>query len=52
MVDMKEGYGLKLTKERIHLLNQEMRESHIKISIESSENKGTAILLTFTNWLK
>ena len=52
MVDMKEGYGLKLTKERIHLLNQEMGERHIKISIESAENKGTAILLTFTNWLK
>lgn len=50
--DIKEGYGLKLTRERIHLLNESMKERNIEISISSIKNTETSILLTFKNWLK
>lgn len=45
-----EGYGLKLTKDRIILLNKMLKEQLIELSIHSS-NGGTVIHLLFKNWL-
>lgn len=45
------GFGLKLTRERIEVLNQSLKEEHIKLLIESSEAKGSTIHLIFENWL-
>jgi len=44
------GYGLKLTKDRIDLLNKTLKEQSIKFSITSS-GKGTVAQLVFKNWL-
>ncbi|MBL7703162.1 MAG: histidine kinase [Ferruginibacter sp.] len=46
-----DGYGLKLTKQRIELLNNAMKDRKIELSIQSKINAGTKILLTFSNWL-
>ena len=45
------GYGLKLTKERIELLNNKSTNQQICLSIKSDKNFGTNFLLTFENWL-
>ncbi len=45
------GLGLKLTKDRIALLNQSFRKQHIQFSIESTQNTGTTVHLRFVNWL-
>ena len=45
------GVGLKLTKERIHLWNQNSTEQKILLAIESKIGKGTTIILIFKNWL-
>jgi hypothetical protein len=45
------GFGLKLTKDRIHLLNQTLKSQPIELSIESSQNTGTTVHLVFKNWL-
>lgn len=45
------GYGLKLTKERIELLNNKLTNQQIRLSIKSKKNLGTNFLLTFENWL-
>jgi two-component sensor histidine kinase len=44
------GYGLKLTKERISLLNMTLKEQQIKLIINGSTN-GTTVSLVFKNWL-
>lgn len=43
------GYGLKLTKDRIELLNKLSNDQHIYIQI-NSESTGTSIELKFSNW--
>jgi len=43
------GFGLKLTRERIRLLNEADNESPVTLSIESG-NSGTTIILHFKNW--
>jgi len=43
------GYGLKLTKDRIALLNEMTRTQQIKMQIK--QNNGTTVILTFENWL-
>ncbi|HLK29172.1 MAG TPA: histidine kinase [Puia sp.] len=43
------GYGLKLTKDRIALLNQISKDQNIFLEIKSG--KGTTVILTFQNWL-
>ena len=48
---LKEGNGLKLSKKRIALLNKGYGEDLIELTIESSENVGTQILISFKNWL-
>src|SRR5690606_16916498 len=45
-----QGFGLKLTKERISLLNQIHKETPIHITIDSN-NTGTKIFIHFKNWL-
>jgi len=45
-----QGFGLKLTKERISLLNQIHKETPIHLIIESN-NTGTKISINFKNWL-
>jgi hypothetical protein len=45
------GYGLKLTKERIDLLNDKLTNQQIYLSIESHKNAGTNFVLTFENYL-
>jgi len=44
------GFGLKLTQERINLLNQLNPEQKISIAIGSAAPSGTQITLTFRHW--
>jgi len=44
------GFGLKLTKERIELLNKKLNIQQIHLSVESDKT-GTSFLFTFENWL-
>ena len=46
------GYGLKLTLERIHLLNQNHKQELIVIDIKSEKQKGSNVLLSFKNYLE
>ena len=46
------GYGLKLTLERIHLLNQTHKEEFVEIDIKSEKEKGSNLLLSFKNYLE
>ena len=43
------GYGIKLTKDRIQLLNQVSKEQPISFDINSSDS-GTTVILSFKNW--
>jgi two-component system LytT family sensor kinase len=45
------GYGLKLTKDRIQLLNELSADRNIIITINSNNGKGTNIDFLFKNWL-
>ncbi|MDB5211788.1 MAG: hypothetical protein JWQ30_2615 [Sediminibacterium sp.] len=45
------GFGLKLTRERIELLNKTLKDQPIELNIESTETKGTTVHLIFKNWL-
>ena len=45
------GYGLKLTRERIHLLNQTHKEESIAMDIKSEKEKGSNLLLSLKNYL-
>lgn len=45
------GFGLKLTKERIRLLNEADKEHAVALSINSVKEKGTTVELQFKNWL-
>jgi two-component system, LytTR family, sensor kinase len=46
-----EGYGLKLTKDRIQLLNELSQDRIIEMTINSFTGGGTTIELLFKNWL-
>ncbi|MEO6844431.1 MAG: histidine kinase [Ginsengibacter sp.] len=46
------GYGLKLTRDRIHLLNQTHKEEFITMNIKSEKEKGSNLLLSFKNYLE
>ncbi len=46
-----DGFGLKLTNERIQLLNQSIKKQQISLSIESNNTVGTTVHLIFENWL-
>lgn len=45
------GYGLKLTSERIQLLNKMQQEQPIEMNIHSTPGAGTTVSLLFKNWL-
>ena len=48
----RKGYGLKLTTDRIQLLNQSLKGGQlIKMQIESNKDSGTTVHLVFENWL-
>jgi hypothetical protein len=46
----KTGYGLKLTRDRITLLNQTMSGRSLDLTIEDNE-PGTVVKINFINWL-
>jgi len=51
--DIKEvgsGYGLKLTRDRIKLLNQIMNGQSIELHIKGNNPSGTIVSLQFKNW--
>lgn len=45
------GYGLKLTRDRIALLNEIAGKEQIRMQVNSDAGKGTFIELIFKNWL-
>jgi LytS/YehU family sensor histidine kinase len=45
------GHGLRLTRERISLLNEMQPGQPIALSIDSAPGKGTTIAVLFKNWL-
>jgi hypothetical protein len=47
---LKEGYGLRLSKKRIELLNSNYGEELIRLQMENT-NEGTLVELLFKNWL-
>ena len=47
----KNGYGLKLTRERITLLNQVTGSRQMALEISSNDRTGTTIKIIFSNWL-
>jgi two-component sensor histidine kinase len=46
-----DGFGLKLTKNRISLLSQTLKEQPIKLTIERRQGMETIVNLVFTNWI-
>jgi anti-sigma regulatory factor (Ser/Thr protein kinase) len=49
--DTASGYGLKLTRERIALLNEVMKGQSIAFTIKANTGNGTVMELVFRNWL-
>jgi LytS/YehU family sensor histidine kinase len=49
---LSEGHGLKLTKERIALMNQVKNGTSIGMEIKCETNTGTTITLNFKNYLQ
>ncbi len=45
------GYGIRLIKERIAVLNQLYKDQPITYEIQSTPTAGTTVTLTFTKWL-
>lgn len=45
------GLGLKLTRDRIQLLNKTFKKQQIGIKFNGAPNKGTTVHLSFENWL-
>lgn len=46
-----DGYGLKLTHERIELFNQIQKRKAIMMDTQTVLESGTSVILTFTDWL-
>jgi two-component system LytT family sensor kinase len=46
------GYGLRLTRERIRLLNQLLKGPVIEMTIVSTPSAGTTVKIEFSNWWK
>jgi two-component system LytT family sensor kinase len=49
--DAASGYGLKLTRDRIALLNEVMKGQSIEFAITSNAGNGAVMRLVFKNWL-
>lgn len=45
------GFGLKLTKERIALLNKSLNRQHIKLLFKKNDFNGTTVNLIFEKWM-
>lgn len=45
------GFGLKLTNERIGLLNRTLKNQSVKLQIDTPAGNGTLVHLIFKNWL-
>jgi two-component sensor histidine kinase len=45
------GFGLRLTRSRISLLSQTLKEQPVKLNIERKDDRETIVNLVFTNWL-
>lgn len=45
------GLGLKLTQDRIHLLNRSSKKQKIEILFKCNQHTGTTVHLIFQNWL-
>lgn len=45
------GMGLKLTNDRIELLNQSLKNQSIQLSFSNNTPRGTVVNLLFENWL-
>ena len=48
--EVENGYGLKLTRDRIKLLNQIMNGQSIELHIKGNNPSGTIVSLQFKNW--
>ena len=48
--EVENGYGLKLTRDRIKLLNQIMNGQSIELNIKGNIPSGTIVSLQFKNW--
>ena len=48
--DVKNGFGLKLTKQRIELLNKVLNFKSVILEISKEPNTLFGISLTFKNW--
>jgi LytS/YehU family sensor histidine kinase len=48
--EVENGYGLKLTRDRIKLLNQLMNGQSIELYIKGNTPSGTIVSLQFKNW--
>lgn len=46
-----EGYGLKLTKSRIELLNKVLKQQSILMDLQTDPTNGTNLTLIYKNWL-
>ena len=46
-----DGFGLKLTKNRISLLSQTLKEQPVRLTIERRQDIETIVNLEFTNWV-
>lgn len=46
-----DGFGLKLTRNRIALLGQTLKLQPVKLTIERRQNMETIVHLVFTNWI-
>lgn len=44
------GYGLKLTEERIKVLNQLLKDNPVTMTVSSAPGTGTTVSLLFENW--
>ena len=46
----KKGYGLKLTRDRIQLLNELIKEQSVLLEINPNKTEGTEFQIKFINW--
>jgi two-component system, LytTR family, sensor kinase len=50
VINAPSGYGLKLTRERIRLINQLLKGPVIEMTIASTPSSGTTLKIEFSNW--
>lgn len=45
-----EGHGLRITKERVQLLNKLMKDKQVELTLPGKTTEGTVITILFKNW--